>query len=500
MTLMGNAGLLPKNRLSHTIKERESLACATIWYETRCVVLYMLVEVNLRLDKDTCRILLVKIDKTPGGQTHLSSSEPIGICYIAANLRHHGYDCRLCHLFGADVYPDLKPTIEKYAPTIIGFSVRNFNLKHSATCIEAIRSDFPDITTIVGGECVAVELLNELTTYIQPDGFIQSDGEEAFLNLLRADNPAEAPGLFWRNPDGTYRINAPLSGCVHPEKLPMMLRDGLPMERYCSSSFPGKRYASLHTQRGCRYSCSFCHTGNRYGARKPRSRSISQIISEVDHVVRSYGAESMTIWDEDFFASVERVEGIVDGLLEGGFNLEWQTFMSLSDLKNPALVSLLPKLRQSGYRRAYIGLESFLPPSLSRYNKSDSNQIEVLGKILTDNDIVTSPYYIIGAPDETEEEIAYGLERLSSLPSRGILMDMPVVLFLTPFPGTKVYVDLSVKRQTIDHDWSHYDGEHVVVESQCPVERLYEMRDKFFAESYSSGKVSDLGNSVGHRA
>ncbi|MEA3422086.1 MAG: hypothetical protein U9Q97_10470, partial [Acidobacteriota bacterium] len=107
---------------------------------------------------------------------------------------------------------------------------------------------------------------------------------------------------------------------------------------------------------------------------------------------------------------------------------------------------------------------------------------------LTKNDIILCPAYIVGAPHETCEDVEYGLDRLLGLRDiHNIFMDLPYIAFITPFPGTQLCEEYERQGLIIDKDWSHYDAEHVVVRSQCPPEKLVELRDNFYAR-FDKGK------------
>lgn len=429
------------------------------------------------------KTLLVKVDKPPGGPSRLSYSEPIGICYIAAVLRQHGLESRLCHLFNESAENELRGVIEEYRPEIVGFSVRNFNLGWTRRCLDMVRREFPSIRICVGGEVVTEELYGHLGRLLEADIFMIGEGETSFLQYASGASPASISGVAFRAADGQYRLSGQPTHCIPPARLPMMVRQGLPMEQYSADAFPGRRYATMHAQRGCRYHCTFCHTAGRY--LEPQSRTVAQILDELDHLATEYQVEAVAIWDEDFFADPQRVRAIAQGLVDRGSPVEWHSFMKLTDLRKPAIREMLPLLRSSGYVRAVVGLESFLPATLQGYRKGNGGTAEELCRHLAENDILLCPAYIIGAPHETSRDVEYGLERLRRLSyDHSIRMDLPYVAFITPFPGTALYDQYSQKGLILDDDWSHYDGEHVVVASACPPERLVELRDAFYDDFY----------------
>ena len=427
------------------------------------------------------RVLLMKLDKPPGGYQQLSYSEPIGICYLAAFLRQHKIDCHLHHCFYDNPMAQLKQVIAEHQPDIVGFSLRCFNYSATLESIRMVQEEFSEIKLALGGEVITAENAIHLAKKTGVDVAFIGDAEHSFLAFVTGKNISRIPALAYRTTNGNYVQTSEYPHCINIARLPMMLRDGLPIDQYRSEAFPGKRYATMHVQRGCRYRCTFCHTANRYD--RVSSRTVSQILDEIENLVIRSRVEALAIWDEDFFADLDRVNMIVEGLVERNYPIQWQTFMKLTDLENPALINLLPKLRRSGYIRAVVGLESFLPTTLKNYHKLGRSNPEDICVQLTENDIILCPAYIIGAPHETSDDIAYGLERLRRLRyDHDIMMDLPYVSFITPFPGTGVYEEYSRKGLIIDSDWSHYDGEHVVVRSNCTPEKLVELREQFYEE------------------
>lgn len=433
------------------------------------------------------RTLLVKLDKPPGGPSRLSYSEPIGICYIAAVLRQHGLDCRLCHLFEETAEARLREVIQDYRPDIVGFSVRNFNLSWSRACLDMVRREFPTIRIAVGGECVTEDLFDHLGTLLDADVFMIGDGETSFLQYASGAEPSVIPGVAFKTDPGRYCLSGRPTHCVHPARLPMMSREGLPMDQYSAEAFPGKRYATMHAQRGCRYRCAFCHTAFRYSA--PHSRTVAQILEEVDYLVSEYGTEAIAIWDEDFFADPRRVRAVAQGLVERGSPVQWHSYMKITDLRKPEVQDMLPLLRLSGYIRAIVGLESFVPATLREYRKANGEDVEEVCKRLKEHDILLCPTYIIGEPHETAEDIRQGLDRLLRLSyDPGIRMDLPYIAIITPFPGTELYDEYFRKGLIFDHDWTHYDGEHVVVRGECSPHELLELRDSFYDRFYGTSQ------------
>ncbi len=428
------------------------------------------------------KVLLVKIDRPAGGAQRISASEPIGLCYLSAYLKAHGCHCRILHLFTSDFLGGLTTALQEDSYDLIGFSVRNFNFSMTQECITLVRElNLPAVISI-GGECITSENAIEITRKLDADLAVINDGEASVLKYLQGIAPEEISGVCYRTATGGFLLSMHPPERFDPAQLPMMDRTGLPMEAYVAEAFPGKKYATMHVQRGCRYKCTFCHTACRYDG--PISRTVDQVLEEIDHLTIHYGIEALAIWDEDFFSDLDRVQAIAEGLISRGNPVDWHTFMKLTDLKNPRLQAMLPLLRESGYVRAIVGLESFLPKTLKKYHKAGGPHIEESLQPLTNNRIKLTPAYIIGEPDESEADIRYGLTHLLKLRDRGINIDLPYIAFITPFAGTLLYQEYLQKGLIVDDNLDHYDGEHVVVKSKCPPDVLMKLRDEFYRDFY----------------
>jgi len=92
--------------------------------------------------------------------------------------------------------------------------------------------------------------------------------------------------------------------------------------------------------------------GDRAGASWMGLRA-ERVTAEVTELAERYRLAEVLFQDEDFFADVERVEGIAGGLLEGGGRLGWQAGAHPEDVAS-AGPDLLRLLAQSGCRRLHL--------------------------------------------------------------------------------------------------------------------------------------------------
>jgi len=130
------------------------------------------------------RVLLTKFDKPAGGALHLSYSEPIGLCYLAAYLREKGVECRIAHLIHDASYNTLKQILDEFQPDIIGFSVRNFNYPLTLEHIKAVQNEFPDISIAIGGECITQANAADIGKQTDIEVVFINDAEHSFYEYV----------------------------------------------------------------------------------------------------------------------------------------------------------------------------------------------------------------------------------------------------------------------------------------------------------------------------
>ena len=165
---------------------------------------------------------------------------PLGLAYIAKVLREDGHPIEVVDLcFSKEVSDDLKSTLHRFQPNLIGISLRNLDnltyptslsyLKGVEEVIEICRQ-FTSSRLVIGGSGYSLAP-KELLQHLDVDFGIVGEGEEIFLQLVRSlekgDPVSPSPLLLikekpfppWiegarifpiRSPDRSFFRNTPL--------------------------------------------------------------------------------------------------------------------------------------------------------------------------------------------------------------------------------------------------------------------------------------------------
>src|ERR1041385_4035352 len=191
----------------------------------------------------------------------------------------------------------------------------------------------------------------ELARAISGGGAI-SDGK------ARPEKPIR--GIYWledgRLVDGE---RAPMARL--PDDLPFIAWDLLPMDRYrahhwhCYGSLDRRSpYASIYTNLGCPYACTFCNVNVVAGKPNFRPRSPENVLEEIDLLVSRYKVRNIRIVDNVFTIRADLVEKLFDLVIARGYDLNFWAYARVETIKD---ADLLAKMKRAGVNWLAYGIE-----------------------------------------------------------------------------------------------------------------------------------------------
>jgi radical SAM superfamily enzyme YgiQ (UPF0313 family) len=145
-----------------------------------------------------------------------------------------------------------------------------------------------------------------------------------------------------------------------------------------------KRYSAMSVQysRGCPFSCEFCDIIEIYG-RVPRTKSIQQVLAEFDALYDLKWRGTVFIVDDNFIGNKKNVRILLPELAKWQkargypFSLITESSLNLADDE-----PLLASMREAGFRRVFIGIETPVEESLHEAQKSQ-NRGDLLNSVKT---------------------------------------------------------------------------------------------------------------------
>ena len=135
-----------------------------------------------------------------------------------------------------------------------------------------------------------------------------------------------------------------------------------------------KRYSAMSVQysRGCPFSCEFCDIIEIYG-RVPRTKSNQQMLAEFDALLALGWRGTVFIVDDNFIGNKKNVRLLLPELAawqkRNGypFSLLTESSVNLADDE-----PLLADMRDAGFRRVFLGIETPVAESLKEAQKSQN--------------------------------------------------------------------------------------------------------------------------------
>ena len=145
-----------------------------------------------------------------------------------------------------------------------------------------------------------------------------------------------------------------------------------------------KRYSAMSVQysRGCPFSCEFCDIIEIYG-RVPRTKSNQQMLAEFDALLDLGWRGTLFIVDDNFIGNKKNVRQLLPDLAQWQkrhgypFSLITESSVNLADDE-----PLLNSMRDAGFRRVFLGIETPVEESLKEAQKTQ-NRGDLLNSVKT---------------------------------------------------------------------------------------------------------------------
>lgn len=194
-----------------------------------------------------------------------------------------------------------------------------------------------------------------------------------------------------------------------------------------SESFMPRPTGVIMTARGCAFSCTYCV---RTFGRLMRYRSAASLAAEVASL-RRQGFQHVRFLDDTFTLDRGRVVELCQRLSRTEPGLTWTALTRLDRVDE----DLLRRMRRAGCRRLYVGIESGSPRILELYKKRLTlDEVREKVPMIRRAGIEVCTFFIVGAPEETPEEIEASIRLALELEP-----DYIIVTRIQYWPGTDLF-------------------------------------------------------------
>ena len=288
--------------------------------------------------------------------------------------------------------------IEKKQPTVVGISTYSVTLPATLFAMKLIKKNYPHIKTIMGGgvftDLLAIDSINfnrfiESTPYI--DKLIVGEGEKILLKYLEGELPDNQKVYTVKDISGEI---IDLNETGTPDF------SDLKMESY--------NHMGASTSRSCPFQCSFCSETIVWG--KYRCKNAEQVVEELKETYQKYKFQLFLFGDCLLNPTISKLS---DELIKNNHSFYFDGYLKAG---KDITIENARKWRKAGYYRARLGIESGSVNVLELMNKKLTPEL-IRSSImnLANAGIKTTTYWVIGHPEETEEDFQQTLDLIEEL-------------------------------------------------------------------------------------
>ena len=308
----------------------------------------------------------------------------------------------------------------------------------------------PDTVTVLGGVHATFMFNQVLSEAPWIDAIVRGEGEEIFLNFVRAVDEGRWPaargeilGLAYQ--DGTEITATAAAPTI--KDLDSLTPDWslLEWEKYIYIPL-GKRVAIPNMARGCPFTCSFCSQWKFW--RDYRVRDPKAVVDEIETLVNEHEVGFFILADEEPTINRKKFIAFCEELIARGLpeKVQWGINTRVTDIMRD--VDYLPLYRKAGLVHVSLGTEAAAQMKLDLFNKEtkvEENKRAI--QLLREADIFTEAQFIVGLDNETEEtlEETYRFAREWN-------PDLANWSMYTPWPFSPLFQELGDKVEVFDYE------------------------------------------------
>lgn len=358
-------------------------------------------------------------------------SNPLGLLALASYLKVKGHSVRVIDRCVQKV--DLHKEIEIFRPDVVGISIMSGRGLKDATKVSRIAKKH-NLPIIAGGYFPTLSPEIILNSGIS-DIVICGEGEITFEELLISIQE----GRDYSDIDGIVYLNA---GKVikNKERVFADLKDFPPIDwtlvnpsDYFQKYFHCNKLLYLYASKGCPGQCTFC-TNRYYNKSTFRKRPDEYVLEELKTLVNDYGMDGAYFAGELWNIKREDALEFCDKLEASSLQFTWGMLSRIGQYS----FKDFSRFFDVGCRFIYFGVESGSAEMLKRLKKH--MDLGVARQTFADCQkagITSVASFMIGLPDETQEELQKTLDYIKTIEASIIL-----IYPYSPIQNTEIYDEL----------------------------------------------------------
>ena len=396
---------------------------------------------------------------------------PMGYLYMAAVLEKAGVSVEILDLNERRLsFEEVKKEIRSKSFDVVGIGGMTTIYYYLKLVSLYLKEQYPDIP-IIGGGSVCTSTPETVLKHTGVDVIVAGEGESVITDLVhRLKSKAslsEIRGIYYKDENNHIHQTEPRKRIKDISVLPPPAYHLVDMEPYLENN--GAKYANspeldkiiktrgldpvkakrpfpFYSKRGCPFSCNFCY---RNFGRKVSYLNIDNTIEQIKAIEQTYNTCHIVfgdeLWNVNKKASIAFCNRVVKDNLKFVFSASNGLRADLIDRE------LLLAMKEAGFYRIGVGVESFHNPSLKAMGKKqDAETIYNALKLVREVGLVSGgAMMLFGYETDSRESMDLNVEKLSELGYVNVPFNIPC-----PYPGSYLYTKAVEKGLITDEeDW-----------------------------------------------
>jgi len=341
--------------------------------------------------------------------------------------------------------PKLRSILAEFDPDVVGLTMNTFQTRSAREVSRLVEEVLPRSLVVVGGphpSSVEVEIFKDFPDI---DVSVIGEGEHIFMEIIKGRNLEEIEGICYKGV-----MNPPREPADNLDYIPLPDLSLIDLSKF-TGTYPTGAHPSMYimASRGCPFRCSFCNKS--IWGRTVRFRDPKKVVEEIRWLGEN-GVKEIYFQDDTFNVNLKWAKSLLQLMIDEGLNREliYKTdFRANEELLDEDLLELAKK---AGFWMIFYGVESGSQKVLDRMRKDLTvREIERAFALTHKFGIKTYGSFIVGMPGENKETLRETFDLL-----RRINPSYYGFAYATPFPGTDLHKEVSMKGQLFCNNYDDY--------------------------------------------
>jgi len=300
--------------------------------------------------------------------------------------------------------------------------------------------------------------------------------KELAQTLAHDGDLSKVSGLSYRQ-DGVVQVNPARPLLEDLDSLPFPAWHIVRSEGYRSAVFSGKRPMTMVSSRGCPAHCTYCLWPETLYGHKFRARSATNVVEEMERLVRDYGVDEIYFDDDCLTLDKGRMMEVCRLIQERGIHVGWICQSRVDTVDE----EMLKAMKEAGCHYIYFGVESGSPKMLKLMRKGISlERTKETFAICRRLGIKAQAFFLFGIPGEDQETIRETIEFAKELDPDSVQFAVAI-----PHPGTQLYAECQRNGWLVYDSWADFASKRSLIETkELSREEIERVRVQAYREFY----------------